>query len=561
MDIKKLQNNIPSTEIILFCINILIMLPVIIRYFNIIGLIIVLTMLTVFYYITVVKNDKNLPMTVYLTLFAFFDFAIYLVLNFEVLRLNFAPANFLWLIMTIFENPILFLQLFIIGVVIGYIGFRFREISWLICLSGAIFGLNIALYLGSNAEFNNLQFYDGTEILLLFFFVIVAIWTVFFSIGVIIAPEKMMINIRMSVILFLTLIFIYVTEFNLIESVFTEFSEEILELSSKLLPWWKIVFLFIIFTASAFLIYNRENKSKARIDAFIMAAMAIFILAVKISMEIYFIYNILLIAILFILTVTCLKNEINNKKTFGLSTEIFLLVELVGFIVALFLLKNGYWVNLIITILFVIVFVVTFNGLRSIKDRSSTWILIITGVVLETLALQWKDKFSIFGVVLLITIYVMSMACIFIINYQQIFTGKKFYKPSELPNLYPRNGVNKNIIKTPITSFNIFITVCVLLLCIGSVIRTMQIRFKADMANKSIEVSAKAVGEGEIESIVYTWTDFRGRVVESEQTMDTAGEEISVKSDVLTIIAMDSKGFRSTYSYFFPYWAYNLKGK
>ena len=102
MDIKKLQNNIPSTEIILFCINILIMLPVIIRYFNIIGLIIVLTMLTVFYYITVVKNDKNLPMTVYLTLFAFFDFAIYLVLNFEVLRLNFAPANFLWLIMTIF---------------------------------------------------------------------------------------------------------------------------------------------------------------------------------------------------------------------------------------------------------------------------------------------------------------------------------------------------------------------------------------------------------------------------------------------------------------------------
>lgn len=559
MDIKNLQNNIPSSKIIIFCVNISVMLQAVIRYFSIIGLIITLAISAIFYYIIVFRSDKNLPAAAYLTSFAFFDFIIYLVLNFKTLKVNFTPVNFLWLIQTIFENPILFFQLLMLTVIIGYIGFRIKEISWLISLSGTVFGLNMILYLGSNADFDDLHFFSGEELLLLVFFAIIAIWTAFFIVNIVIAPEKLMANIRMSVILFVTFIFIYVTEFNLLQTAFAEISEEILEFS-KFFYWWKIILLFVIFTACAFVIYNnKEEKSKARIDAFIMAEMAIFILAIKLLMENYFIYNILLIAILFILTVICLKNEINNKRTFGLSTELFLLAELIGFIIALFLLKNGYTINLIITIVFITVFVVLFGSVKNIKDRSFSWILIITAIILETLAWQWKDKFSVSGIVLLITIYGMSVVCIFIINYQNIFTGKRIYKQGELPTLHFGNTVNKNIVQTPITTFNIFISICVLLLCLGSVIGTMRVKFKADMDNKSIEVLPKAVGSGDIESIVYTWTDYRGRLVEAEQTMDNTGEEIPIESDVLTITATDSRGFRSIYYYFFPYWAYNLK--
>ena len=82
--------SVKNNKLIFFGVNILIMLQVLIKYFSIIGLFIFLSEVAVFYYFWVIRKKTRLPISADLTTLVFFDFLVFLSLNYKIIVSGFS---------------------------------------------------------------------------------------------------------------------------------------------------------------------------------------------------------------------------------------------------------------------------------------------------------------------------------------------------------------------------------------------------------------------------------------------------------------------------------------
>lgn len=534
----QIGTSLKTNKIIIFCINALMMIPLIVRNYTLIGLGISATILFVSAYIVIFRSDSSLPAGAYLTTLVFFDFYIYMGLQYEVLKASFISENLSYIFETLMEDQMC-LCLLIFGGIVGFIGLIKREVTWFTGVGAAAFGAAIILSIWSNTNIEDLQFVSGGDTFLAAFLLSVLFWTVLLEISTRVAPEKRTTNIWLGIILLISIIMLCTTEFEFVQSIIGDLSSKMLALPTTAFAWWKVVVSCIVLIGCSVAMYdNKHKENQIGVDSFLMIVSAIFVFAIKLLMENYFIYSSLLMLLLIIVTFRCLHNEILNKKTCRLNTATFLIVETIVFILTLYTLKAGYWINAIVTVTFVIIFYSQYERMKLLKNRNILWITIISCFVVEALAWQWKMRFSIEGIIILATVYIMSVATILILNYP-----------------HPDNIIpNKNL--------KIFVCICVALLCLASVRTTMKANVDVSSDNKFVTISVEAKGEkNDVASISYQWTDYRGRTVGDNQVLIESGEEIPVQSDVLTVIATDTKGYRATYYYWFPSWLYSFETK
>lgn len=534
----QIGTSLKTNKIIIFCINALMMIPLIVRNYTLIGLGISATILFISAYIVIFRSDSSLPAGAYLTTLVFFDFYIFMGLQYEVLKAGFISENLSYIFETLMEDQMC-LYLLIFGGIVGFIGLIKHKVTWFTGVGAAAFGAAIILSIWSNTNIEDLQFVSGGDTFLAAFLLSVLFWTVLLEISTRVAPEKRTTNIWLGIILLISIIMLCTTEFEFVQSIIGDLSSKMLALPTTAFAWWKVIVSCIVLIGCSVAMYdNKHKENQIGVDSFLMIVSAIFVFAIKLLMENYFIYSALLMLLLIIVTFRCLRNEILNKKTCRLNTATFLIVETIIFILTLYTLKAGYWINAIVTVTFVIIFYSQYERMKLPKNRNILWITIISCFVVEALAWQWKMRFSIEGIIILATVYIMSVATILILNYP-----------------HPDNIIpNKNL--------KIFVCICVALLCLASVRTTMKANVDVSSDNKFVTISVEAKGEkNDVASISYQWTDYRGRTVGDNQVLIESGEEIPVQSDVLTVIATDTKGYRATYYYWFPSWLYSFETK
>ena len=530
--------SLKTNKIIIFCINALMMIPLIVRNYTLIGLGISVAILLISAYIVIFKSDSSVPAGAYYTTLVFFDFYIYMGLLYEVLKAGFISENFLHIFETLIKNQMC-LYLLIFGGIVGFIGLIKHEVTWFTGVGAAAFGSAIILNIWSNTNIEDLQFVAGGDAFLAAFLLSVLFWTVLLEMSTRVAPEKRTTNIWLGIILLASVITLCTTEFEFVQSIIDDLPSKMLALPTTAFAWWKVVVSCIVLIGCSVAMYdNKHKENQIGVDSFLMIVSAIFVFAIKLLMGNYFIYSALLMFLLIIVTFRCLHNEILNKKTCRLNTATFLIVETIVFILTLYTLKAGYWINAIVTITFVIIFYSQYERIKSPENKNVLWIAIISCFVVEALAWQWKMRFSIEGVIILATVYIMSVATILILNYPH---------PDKL---------------VPHKNMRIFVCICVAFLCLASVRTTMKAKADVSTDNKVVTISVEAKGKrNDIESISYQWTDYRGRTIGDEQVFIESGQEIPVQSDVLRVIATDTKGYRATYYYWFPSWLYSFETK
>lgn len=530
--------SLKTNKIIIVCINAFMMLPIIIRNYTLLGLGISVALLLISTYIVVLRSDSSLPAGAYYTTLIFFDFFIYIGLQYKILKGGFSTENLSSIFETIFTTKMC-LWLLLLGAIVGFIGLVKHNFTWFTGISAAAFGSAFILSILSNKNIEDLQFVTGGEAFLASFLIAVLFWTVLLEMSTRIVPEKRTINIWLGIILLVSIIALCITEVQYVHSIASDLSSKMLALPTTAFAWWKVIVSCIVLIGCSVAMYdNKHQENQIGIDSFLMIASAIFVFAIKLLMGNYFIYSSLLMLLLVIATFRCLHNELLNKKTCRLNTATFLIVETIVFLLTLHTLKNGYWINAIVTVVFVIIFYSQYERMKAANNKSFLWIAIISVLVVEALAWQWKMRFSVEGVIILATVYIVSVATILILNYPH--PGK----------IVP----NRNV--------NIFVCICVALLCLASVRTTMRVKADVSTENEVVTISVEAKGKrNDVESISCEWIDYRGKTVGNEPILIKSEQAIPVQSDVLRVIANDAKGYRAIYYYWFPSWLYNFEPK
>lgn len=550
--------SVKNNKLIFFGLNILIMLQVLIKYFSIIGLFIFFSEVAVFYYFWVSRKKTRLPISADLTTLAFFDFLVFLSLNYKIIVSGFSIDGVTEFFSLFFDNTI-YIKLFLCACVIGFLGMKYTSITWLTGISGAIFGLIAILCCGTDYYDGTFEFYEVTKPFIVLFFICVAIWTAFLTISICIDSSKRKNNIRLGIIMLVTFIILIITSIDIVSRVARDFYTIFFELSTKVLPLWKTLLICFVLIGCSIVIlcYNENNKKNSRIDAYIVVTIALFVFLTKLTLINYNPYNILLFIILFIVTIVYLNNEIQDRKTFGFTMESLLAIEFVGIIVAIFLFKIGCWECLIISAVCLMLWrSIDWNVYRYTKYP---WYGIITALCIETLALQWKLKFSIPNVLSLLMIYMMGISTVFIINYSYKRVENTGSVNEGLSDKYMRmtkRHINYGMTES-VFQINIIVCTCIMLLCLASIRNKMEVSFNIDKNNKSVNISTSIKGKrNSIESISYVWMDYRGKTVNDEESIDTSGGNLYIMSDLLKVKAVDNKGVISTYYKWFPYWLY-----
>lgn len=550
--------SVKNNKLIFFGVNILIMLQVLIKYFSIIGLFIFLSEVAVFYYFWVIRKKTRLPISADLTTLVFFDFLVFLSLNYKIIVSGFSIDGVTDFFSLFFDNTI-YIKLFLCACVIGFLGMKYTSITWLTGISGAIFGLIAILCCGTDYYDGTFEFYEVTKPFIVLFFICVAIWTAFLTISICIDSSKRKNNIRLGIIMLVTFIILIITSIDIVSRVARDFYTIFFELSTKVLPMWKTLLICFVLIGCSIVIlcYNENNKKNSRIDAYIVVTIALFVFLTKLTLINYNPYNILLFIILFIVTIVYLNNEIQDRKTFGFTMESLLAIEFVGIIVAIFLFKIGCWECLIISAVCLMLWrSIDWNVYRYTKYP---WYGIITALCIETLALQWKLKFSIPNVLSLLMIYMMGISTVFIINYSYKRVENTGSVNEGLSDKYMRmtkRHINYGMAES-VFQINIIVCTCIMLLCLASIRNKMKVSFNIDKNNKSVDISTSIKGKrNSIESISYVWMDYRGKTVNDEESIDTSGGNLYIMSDLLKVKAVDNKGVISTYYKWFPYWLY-----
>ena len=122
--------SLKTNKIIIFCINALVMIPLIVQNYSLIGLGISAAILLISAYIVIFRSESSLPAGAYYTTFVFADFYIYLGLQYEVLKTGFTAENLSLIFEKLINSPMCLYLLFG-GAIVGFIGINKHKVTWI----------------------------------------------------------------------------------------------------------------------------------------------------------------------------------------------------------------------------------------------------------------------------------------------------------------------------------------------------------------------------------------------------------------------------------------------
>ncbi len=512
-------------KLIYFCLNLVLILPLIIDNFSPIGAGISATIIVIALLGVVIRNDIYVSAGAYLTSYMFFDLCIYLGLNFESLKNSFSIDDLEDVSETFGTSGCLHLALF--GIVVAFVGMIARRLTWLTGVGGGAIGVSIILSVWSNCDFKNFLMLKGGGVVLVTFLVAVLCWTVSLELAVRIAPHKKAVNVWMGILVLAILIVLWTTETSFVNSIVESLDGN---MSGSFVTWWKVILACIVLLVCSVAMFDAEHKEyQMGDDSFVTAAIAVWIFALKVLTEVDFIYGFALFVALVASTMKCLSNEIDNQSTCRLKTHYYLIAELIAFLISLWMLNAGYWINVVVTLVFAIMFYAQYERMKMPEHKNLLWISLISLFICEAVAWQMKMHFSVYGIIILACVFLVAVATVLVVNRSH---------PDEI---------------IPDKHYKIAICFCVALLCVISMQTTVKVNAEVAESNNSIQLNIEAKEDDiTIENIEYKWQDILGRQIDESVSTKDMHQKLDVKGNILTVKVTDSDGYVATYYYWFP---------
>lgn len=523
-----------ETKIGLFIANFLLMLPFVINNLTNMGLITTLVIPALLFLI-LYKSNNDVPAVVYIPLVVLSDIATYIGVNYDVLKKTFDPHIYQYVYKGLDVNSIVF-WLYVVGISLYAVGVLNKKDNnaWLTGAGCIVFLEAVIIKFRSNADINDLQFEGYGATLFTWILVLGVVWIIYSQYTAITMPENKGYYRLVEIILVGALLTLLTAETQYFDGIWISWSVALLSLPHTLFAWWKVILVTLILVIGACIKVD-DSGFGFRVDSYALIIGAELIFSIKIMMCNYFTYCWVLLIALMIGTFRVMINDYSNhKKTLHLDAASYMVVQYVVFIVIFFMLKNGLWINVIISILWGMFFYNEFFVKKKSVNNQSNWYLIILCIASEVIAWIWHFRFS---------IEVMWMIIL-------IFSGV-FVTLCIISKIHPAS------FKAP-DSIRWGLCMGMIILCLFTMTKYgTKIKVKDDHAfeHQAITLELDARGKNnEVNEAYYFWRDKYGRKISEEIEVKGKASDIPIRDELLTVITTDSHGVRTTFYYWYPHW-------
>lgn len=424
--------------------------------------------------------------------------------------------------------------LFLLGAVLGFFGLIYKKLTWLTGVGGGLFGLGFLLPVYVGASIEGFWLHTAFSPVVVSYILAVVYWTVALQIVVTVCPPMRGECVVIGAILLCAAIVIVVCCGQYVADIVPELNSAMLALPKERMSWWRTIItvaLLLVYYAAA-----SEDYSGSESDSFVLLMSATTVLAIRILMCNYFVYNWAFLLSFVALALVALQKNEGHESFFGLNGRQFLWVEFIVFIPMALLLCCGLWANVLIAAAFAVLFYRKWQKMLAEPSGNLLWISVISLTVLEAFARMTAWRFSTAGCIMLSLVYAAAVVVILIINRK-----------------HPSDAVPNN-------RYHIIVAVCVGILCLASL--RSPIKIDAVTEGDRVRITTEVAGEGNKLGTVYEWTDYFGREVTPKAVLkNMEGEKsafIPIQSDVLTITSVDSHGVTCKRRFFYAPWMHEF---
>lgn len=517
------------SKIFYFLINFLLISPILVKNISLSGMICACGILAIAAFGIIAFSKASVPASGYIPMLFLADFCICVCLRYETLAENFDAMKYAYALQ-IYQQSILCGGLAVLGIAIGVAGLMLPALSWLTGVSGGAIGTSVILAFWSNGRLDDFQLHPGAGAVLAVFWAGVLAWTLAFQIAAITAPDQREKNIFAGIVLLAAVLSLLISEYTYLRPILAGLSQKLLELPGTLFAWESVLLVCAILLVNAAAIFWTEEK-RIGVDALVLEMCAILIFAVKFLMSSYFMGCSILLLLLVVSMLVCLQMEASGSLTVQASSIAILAAETAGFLFLAKAFQAGLYGNALLAVLLGVALYIQYGKIEREKYEvffSAAWIVFC---VLEALAWLGKMRSSPEGVDILIMVLLMSLAALLVII---------------LP--HPDHQHNRRYLLAGLCA-------CTMLLCLASLRPAINISVETQ-GDKAV-ISMEAARGGTVTEASYYWRSSPIQEPQGEQRLTQTTAAIPIQGNILTIVAVDSKGERASRVFWYPPWLFS----
>ena len=513
-----------TNKLVLLGLNTLFLLQYVIKDFSLLGLG-AFMVLSLALFLILFKSSDEYPAAAYIPVLLLFDALIYLCIHFSSIVSGFDMIKHY--LGSFKRNSLI---LFAVGFVVSIIG-NSKKLAILSGIGGIIAVGSVVLGLFSNCMLRGFAITDAGKMLLNLIIWGGAIWIVLIRLIFCSVPEKSKLAVWMGFLLAVLSIAFLIIGMPYIASRLDVWSDSIWGLSKGAFAYWKTIIAFVLSVVCIFLLYFVDGKdgSHLSVDTYVVIIIAETIAAIRILLSAFFSYCWILPFLLIIGTIWSMNNDYSGKKTMGLSSIVFNVIQFALFCLTVVFLRSGLWLNVMITVLFVMFLYISFS--RNDASAKVKCIAIEVAIALEAAALMWMLRFSLSGLLIIIFAFAVSVAVTVVLFAQN---------PCNIP---PSDGA--------------LIAICVALfiVCFLPLLKygTKISKQYDDEGVQTITITPRGK-ENEVEQAYYYWRDQYGQI--QDERVEIKGNEIHVNSsyEILSVVTVDKYGVMTKAVFWYPHW-------
>ena len=468
------------------------------------------------------KSPEETPACAYIPLTVLADLFLWGCLHFLSIRDFFDIAGFVEYLANIIAQPICKVLL-VSSAATAIIGLCNVKLTWFTGISGLLLSSAFMLNLWGEGVLGSAFF----SVLVIGF----GVWSFLLQFITAAVPAKRKNCVLIGTILLLALIVLIggtqSSDF-MLQARWEAFARE---LPYAALSWWRVVIAAVLLVASSVFLYDLGGNVPSS-DCLIAAVAAILLLTVRLTYSIYFTWNCTLLLLLMISLYLCAVAAMRGHSLFAFSNGIWMGVQFPLFWLALLLLRDGLWINIVVTVLFTVYFYRQAFHKTSKNMGNFFWFMILLCIGAETVGWMLRRNYSLEGFILIGTIILMA----FIVSQ---LLGKSHPAGLQSP-----------------ASLRILLCAAAEVLCFLTMIQHgAKIRADYDNDVQLITVQMNAKGkENAIGDISYFWKDKYGQQSSEERFVSQAQFQIAPMDEQLVVVVQDANGVQTTRCFWFSAW-------
>lgn len=516
------------SRLIFFVLNLALTIPFLVQNYSHWGLGGAFAIMLLSFYFLVIKPYEATPATRDIPLQLFFNICFYLVVSYQPLIENFKIESLGYLFENMEGGCVVLL---LAGLAASLFIPKVPHLLWLRFIGKTVVGISVIMTIWSSGDVFEPEFRGGGDTLLAFYLLFALIWFTFCIISCHVDSDTYKRNNWLSNFLLIIFVLFCTAENNVAQMFIPQAKIYLLSMPTAALAWWKVILSAIVLAGCAIVAFDYLNDTMGA-DALVLCFVASALVILRVLMANYFAFNWIVFIVFLVSCVRCLKNELNQKKTLRLPTLGYVTVQFVAILVAVWLIKAGLWINLIIIATYTLIFYVTVGKGINEKHKLRHWLTILSAPAVYAIAYIWHMRYSLDAIILIALSYVILAGVMIILHW---------HHPDKLA--VPRG-------------YKMVVCGMLIVLCwiaMGRYGAKVDVEFDIVKNTATVEIDAKGKNN-DIQSVEYQWKSKTGEPVDIGTAMDNSGSSIPILGEILTITVTDSHGVVTTKTEWYPEW-------